>query len=198
MQSSAGWRGSVAAAAISGLAGASAGVSLAGPYNFAASVFLAGLMGTIAFVDFREFRVPDALNLPAALGGLIVVALEARWLAIDVLPALGSALISVLVCGGIFLVLREVFFRLRGYEGLGFGDVKLAATGGIWLGWQDLPLAVLVSAIGAIILVAVASVAGRGAWSRERKIPFATFLAPAIWCCWVYVRTVSYWPEIVR
>jgi leader peptidase (prepilin peptidase) / N-methyltransferase len=192
MQSSAGWRWSLAVAAMSAFVGAIAGAFLTGPYQLAASVFLAGLMGTIAFVDFREFRVPDILNLPAALGGLVVVALDARWLAIDVLPALGSAVLSMLVCGGIFLVLREAFFRLRGYEGLGFGDVKLAATGGVWLGWQDFPLAVLVAAIGAIILVAVATFAGRGAWSRERKIPFATFLAPAIWCCWIYVRTVSY------
>ena len=192
MRSSAGWRWSLAVAAISALVGAIAGASLVGPYQLAASVFLAGLMGPIAFVDFREFRVPDILNLSAALGGLVVVALDASWLAIDVLPALGSAVLSMLVCGGIFLVLREAFFRLRDYEGLGFGDVKLAATGGVWLGWQDFPLAVLVAAVGAIVLVAVASVAGRGAWSRERKIPFATFLAPAIWCCWVYVRTVSY------
>jgi len=191
MRSSAGWRWSLAAAAISALVGAIAGASLAGPYHLAASIFLAGLMGTIAFVDFREFRVPDALNLPAAVGGLVLSALDARWLAIDMLPALGSAVLSMLVCGGIFLVLREAFFRLRGYEGLGFGDVKLAATGGVWLGWQDFPLAVLVAAVGAILLVAVATFAGRGAWSRERQIPFATFLAPAIWCCWVYVQTVS-------
>ena len=192
MRSSAGWRWSLAAAAISALVGAIAGASLAGPYHLAASIFLAGLMGTIAFVDFREFRVPDALNLPAAVGGLVLSALDARWLAIDMLPALGSAVLSMLVCGGIFLMLREAFFRLRGYEGLGFGDVKLAATGGVWLGWQDFPLAVLVAAIGAIALVAVATVAGRAAWSRERKIPFATFLAPAIWGCWVYVQTSSY------
>ncbi len=39
-------------------------------------------------------------------------------------------MIAVAVCGGVFLAVRELFFRLRGIDGLGLGDVKLAAAGG--------------------------------------------------------------------
>jgi leader peptidase (prepilin peptidase)/N-methyltransferase len=188
MASRAGWFWTVAAAALGALVGAAAGTSLFEPYQVAASVFLAAMMAAIAFVDFRELRVPDILNLIAAGGGLVVAGLDARWLAQGVLPALAAALLSMLICSGVFFLLRETFFRLRGFEGLGLGDVKLAATGGIWLSWRDFPLAVLVAAIVAILLIAVAALLSRGAWSRERKIPFATFLAPAIWLCWIYVR----------
>jgi leader peptidase (prepilin peptidase)/N-methyltransferase len=188
MASRAGWFWTVAAAALGALVGAAAGTSLFEPYQVAASVFLAAMMAAIAFVDFRELRVPDILNLIAAGGGLVVAGLDARWLAQGILPALAAALLSLLICGGVFFLLRETFFRLRGFEGLGLGDVKLAATGGIWLSWRDFPLAVLVAAIVAILLIAVAALLSRGAWSRGRKIPFATFLAPAIWLCWIYLR----------
>lgn len=188
MASRAGWFWTVAAAALAALLGAAAGTWLFEPYQITASAFLAGMMGAIALVDLRELRVPDVMNLMAGAGGLVVTILDARWLGQGLVPALAAALLSMLICGGVFFLLREAFFRLRGFEGLGLGDVKLAATGGIWIGWRDFPLAVLVAAIVAILLIAAAALLSRGAWSRERKIPFATFLAPAIWLCWIYLR----------
>jgi len=188
MASRAGWFWTVAAAALAALLGAAAAASLFEPYQVAASAFLACLMGAIALVDFRELRVPDVMTLMVAAGGYGLTILDARWLGQGIFPALADAILSMLICGGVFLLLREAFFRLRGFEGLGLGDVKLAATGGIWLGWRDFPLAVLVAAIVAILLIAARAVLNRGTWSRERKIPFATFLAPAIWLCWIYLR----------
>ena len=190
MEPRAGRRLTIVAAAVSAFVGVVAGASLAGPYQLAASTFLAGLMGTIAFVDFRELRVPDALNVPGAVGGFVVAILDARWSQSPVLPALGWALLAMILCGGVFFLLREVFFRLRGVEGLGFGDVKLAATGGIWLGWELFAAATTVAAIVAIGWVAIAATLTQS-WPRERKIPFAAFLAPAIWFAWVYARAES-------
>ncbi len=177
----------IAAAAVSALIGVAVGWALAEPYQIAASAFLAGTMGAIAFEDWRRLRVPDAWNLLAALGGFVVVLLDAWSWGGDLLAALGWPAISMILCGGAFYLLREVFFRLRGIEGLGFGDVKLAATGGIWLGWELFPVAVMIAAVGAIVWIVVAVALRRG-WPRERKIPFAAFLAPAIWFCWVYAR----------
>jgi leader peptidase (prepilin peptidase)/N-methyltransferase len=133
-------------------------------------------------------RVPDLWNVLAALGGLVVVVFDA-WAVDAGLPAgLGHAALSALLCGGAFFLLREAFFRLRGVEGLGFGDVKLAATGGIWLGWELFPLAVVVAAFVAILWVVAVVLIAR-AWERQRKIPFAAFLAPSIWICFAYART---------
>jgi len=178
---------SIAAAAFAALIGAAVGATLAEPYQVAASSFLAGTMGVIAFEDVRRMRVPNVWNALAAIGGLLVVMVEAWRLGFDLLAAIGWAALSAVICGGVFFLLRELFFRLRRVEGLGFGDVKLAATGGVWLGWELFPMAVSVAAIGAIVWVAVAAAVSRS-WPRERKIPFAAFLAPAIWVAWVYSR----------
>jgi leader peptidase (prepilin peptidase) / N-methyltransferase len=180
-------RHSSIAAAAAVLIGADAGATLPEPYQIAASAFLAGTMGAMAFEDVRSMRVPNVWNAVAATGGFVVVIIEAWRLGFDLLGAIGWAALSAVICGGVFFLLRELFFRLRGVEGLGFGDVKLAATGGVWLGWELFPVAVSVAAIGAIAWVAVAAAVSRS-WPRERKIPFAAFLAPAIWIAWVYSR----------
>ena len=89
------------------------------------------------------------------------------------------------LCGGVFLLLREVFYRLRKKEGLGLGDVKLAATGGIWLGWEMFALAVAIAAFAALLIVGAGALRSR-AWPGERRIPLAVFLAPAIFGAWYF------------
>jgi leader peptidase (prepilin peptidase)/N-methyltransferase len=182
-----GRQSAIIAAIVAALVGAAAGAQLGQPDQIAASALLACLMGSIAFEDIRDLRIPNALNALAALGGFVVVAIEAWRFDASVLSALGWAALSAGICGGVFFVLRELFFRLRGLEGLGFGDVKLAAAGGIWLGWETFPQAVLVAAFGAILWVVTTALLSRS-WARDRKIPFAAFLAPAIWIAWVYAR----------
>ncbi|MDQ3560170.1 MAG: prepilin peptidase, partial [Pseudomonadota bacterium] len=80
-------------------------------------------------------------------------------------------------------LLREAFFRLRGVDGLGLGDVKLAAAGGIWLGWELFATAIMLAAIGALAFVATRTIL-EGPWPRTRRIPFALYLAPGIWVSW--------------
>jgi leader peptidase (prepilin peptidase)/N-methyltransferase len=157
------------------------------PYQIVLSAVLAGSMGAIAVEDVRSLRVPDAWNLPAALAGFAAVAWEAWAVGLSPLAALAHAALSGIICGGVFYLLREFFFRVRGSEGLGFGDVKLAASGGIWLGWEVFPAVVTLAAMAAILWIIGVALIERG-WSREGKIPFATFLAPAIWICWLYAR----------
>jgi leader peptidase (prepilin peptidase)/N-methyltransferase len=183
------WKSGVVAALVSAVIGGLAAADLwpGDPIRIAASAFLAATMGAIAAEDMRRMRVPDAWSLPAALGGFIAVALEARSIGSTPLMMLGHAMVSLIVCGGAFYLLREIYFRWRGVEGLGFGDVKLAATGGIWLGWEIFPAVVTIAAVGAILWVIGAAALKRG-WPKERKIPFGAFLAPAIWICWVLSR----------
>ncbi len=179
------WRSGFPSAVACALLGAGAAWALTG--EILAAGFLAGTMGAIAVEDLRRMRVPDAWNLPAAIGGFAAVAWEARAMGVAPLAALGHAALSLIVCGGVFYLLREIFFRWRGAEGLGLGDVKLAATGGVWLGWENFPAVVTLAALSAIAWVAAISLAHKG-WPRERKIPFGAFLAPAIWVCWIYAR----------
>lgn len=164
-------------------AGLLAAVLLGGPIRIGASVILAVSMAAIALEDARRLRVPDSWNLVAALAGLAAVALEAQPGLSAMLTAIGLAALQAVICGGAFLLVREVFFRLRGVEGLGFGDVKLAATAGIWLGWQLFAVTVTLAALATLLWVALQAAASRG-WPADRKIPLGAFLAPAIWVCW--------------
>src|SRR5437016_5299328 len=123
----------------SGLVVAAAAVSLVvawGPCGLLGAS-LALLMGTIAVADLRSFTIPDTANAASLLLALVhsVVCNPGAWieaLAWAVLAALGLALA--------FLALREIHMRLRGLEGLGLGDVKLAAVAGAWLNWVTIPL----------------------------------------------------------
>src|SRR6185295_6717201 len=83
--------------------------------------------------------------------------------------------------GAVFWLVREVYWRLRRREGLGLGDVKLAAAGGAWVGWEHLADVVLLSAAAALSLaVALAALRG-GRLSGAERLPFGAFLAPSIW-----------------
>jgi leader peptidase (prepilin peptidase) / N-methyltransferase len=175
-----------AVAAVGALAGGLGAVPLLEPLAIAASAVLAGLMAAIAAEDIRRLRVPDLLNALVALSGLAFAAAD---LGEDALRNLLWASVQMLLCGGALLFLREAFFRLRGLDGLGLGDVKLAAAAGAWLGVEGFAYAVLLAALGALVFVAVVH-RRQGAWARERRIPFAFYLAPAIWACWFTLQLV--------
>jgi leader peptidase (prepilin peptidase)/N-methyltransferase len=164
-------------------AGLLAAFLLGGPFRIGASVILAVSMAAIAIEDARRLRVPDAWNLVAALAGITAVVLEAQPGLWATLAAIGLAALQAVICGGAFLAVREVFFRLRGVEGLGFGDVKLAATAGIWLGWQLFAVTVMLAALATLLWIALQTAVSCG-WPADRKIPLGAFLAPAIWVCW--------------
>jgi len=169
-----------------GLAGAGIG-ALAGafrlpPVEIAFSAVLAGIMAGIAAEDLQRFRVPDLANLAAVIAGVLAAFVSGRS-AGNATAAVGAALLSAALCGGALLLVREAFFRFRGVDGLGLGDVKLAAAGGIWLGAELFATAVMIAAFGALAFVAVRTVR-EGPWPASRRIPFALYLAPAIWVCW--------------
>jgi leader peptidase (prepilin peptidase)/N-methyltransferase len=160
------------------------------PGDIAASAALGGAMSAIAAEDVRRLRVPDGVNAFAAIVGLATIWTEARSAGQDSLAVLGAAALAAALCAGALYIVREAFYRLRGFDGLGFGDVKLGATAGIWLGWEQFPFAVLIAATGALAYVAWRTVAD-GAWPKDRRIPFAAFLAPAIWLCWLLSRGLA-------
>jgi leader peptidase (prepilin peptidase) / N-methyltransferase len=143
---------------------------------------LALLMLAIAAIDGRRFIIPNQLSLATlGLGLLHATLLEPH----DVLAALGGAMLRGAVLALMFLALRELYLRLRGREGLGFGDVKLAGAGGVWLGWSMMPVAVEIAALGALAYYGLRHAAGLQAIRASSRIPFGLFLAPAIWLAWL-------------
>lgn len=146
------------------------------------SCLLGWTMLAIAVVDARRFIIPDVLSLPAIPAGLLASGRLMDGSAADLVRV--DHVIGMLAGGlGLWLV-RAAYFRVRRREGLGLGDVKLAAVAGAWIGWQSLSDAILLAAALALSLaIALALVRGREL-SAAAKIPFGCFLAPSIWLVW--------------
>ena len=126
----------------------------------------------LALLDYEHYWLPNKLTYPLIAAGLAVTA----WLAPSLLlhHIIGAA-------AGLALLwaVAAAYGRLRGRVGLGGGDAKLFAAAGAWLGWYDLPLVLLGASLAG--LAAALSVHGRKASFLTRRLPFGTFLAPAIW-----------------
>ncbi len=95
--------------------------------------------------------------------------------------AIGTALALAL--------LRSCYAGLKGREGLGFGDIKLAAAVGAWLPLAAIPVCFALATISALVSVILARLHGKRI-DATMKLPFGTFLCPALWLIF-YVGEVS-------
>ncbi|HDR9009825.1 prepilin peptidase [Burkholderia vietnamiensis] len=119
-------------------------------------------------IDIRTGYLPDSMTLPLLWAGL---ALNLAGM----FTSLQSAVIGAM-SGYLFLWSIYWLFRwLRGIEGIGFGDLKLLAALGAWMGWAALPQVVLFAAVTGAIVGLVAT--WRGRMRFEEPIPFGPFLA---------------------
>lgn len=155
-----------AAAVLAGLAAWRFGFSLA----MLAALTLCWALLALAVIDFDTQFLPDSITLPLTWAGLAFNLFGA-------LTDLGSAVIGA-IAGYLFLWSIYWLFKLAtGREGMGFGDFKLLAALGAFLGWQMLPLVVLLSSVaGALIGGALILAARRG---RNIPMPFGPYLALA-------------------
>jgi leader peptidase (prepilin peptidase) / N-methyltransferase len=128
---------------------------------------------SLAWIDWRQLRLPDALTLPLLGAGLAAAALDGQ-------DALLSGVIGALAGYAALRLVGEGYLGLRGREGLGQGDAKLLAAGGAWLGWEALPWVVLLAALLGLACAIVQRARG-AALTRETALPFGPPLALAIW-----------------
>jgi leader peptidase (prepilin peptidase)/N-methyltransferase len=168
------------AAAIASLEGAP---GLAG----ALGACLAVLMLTIAIIDWRSFIIPNSLNIVGfCLGLLHTVAIEQDDMPVAVMMSFTrGAVLAVL-----FLAIRHGYVRVRKRQGIGLGDIKLAAVAGAWLDWSIMPIAVEIAAFSALSFYAFRHFALGRPISATTRLPFGLFFAPTIWICWLLETTV--------
>ena len=139
------------------------------PAALAALVLLWGLVA-LTVIDLDEQLLPDQLTLPLLWLGLLV---NIDGLFIDLTSAVIGAAAGYLSLWLVF----QVFRLITGREGMGYGDFKLLAVFGAFLGWQMLPLVILLSSlIGAIVGIGLIVLRGR---DRQIPIPFGPYLAAA-------------------
>ena len=135
----------------------------------AGAILFVWAMIALTGIDFDTQLLPDSITLPVWLGLLFNL--------FGTYTSLSSAVIGAMAG---YLSLWSVYWGFRlatGKEGMGFGDFKLLAAIGAWLGWQMLPVTILLSSlVGAIVGVGLIVLAKRG---RNVPIPFGPYLAAA-------------------
>jgi leader peptidase (prepilin peptidase)/N-methyltransferase len=124
----------------------------------------------LTLIDFDEYLLPDDLTLP-----LIWIALFAN--SFSVFTSLENALYGAMTGYLSLWSIYWIFKLVTGKEGMGYGDFKLLAAIGALLGWQTLPLVILLSsAVGAVVGIALILILGR---DKNIPIPFGPYLAAA-------------------
>ena len=137
----------------------------------------------LVFIDIDHMLLPDDITLPLIWSGLLIALLKA-----------GPITLSDAVVGAIlgYLILWMVYWGFKlatGKEGMGFGDFKLLAALGAWLGWQALPMVILISSvIGAVIGIATILFFGG---QRGKPIPFGPYLAGAGWVVLIWGQQIN-------
>jgi leader peptidase (prepilin peptidase)/N-methyltransferase len=126
----------------------------------------------LAFIDQETGYLPDDLTLPLLWIGLIV--------------NLGGAFVPLrdavigAVAGYLFLwTINAAFKALRGMDGMGYGDFKLYAAVGAFLGWKFLPLVILLSSLVGLVFGSLQMFSARRGWDWKFKFHFGPYLALA-------------------
>ena len=148
---------------------------------------LALAMLAISVVDGQSFIIPDPLNAAGLALGLASSAVLGQG---DLVAAMAGSVLRAAVLALSFFALRLIYARLRGRQGIGLGDVKLAAVAGIWLDWSVMPIAVEIAALSALSIYALRRYVLRHPVRSSSRMPFGLYFAPAIWIGWLLQTTV--------
>jgi len=136
----------------------------------AAACVLLWTLLALTMIDFDTQLLPDDITLPLVWAGLLVN----LW---GLFTPLASAVVGAIAGYLTLWTIYWLFKLIRGKEGMGYGDFKLLAALGAWLGWKMLPLIVLLSSVvGAVLGLALIAFKGR---AHDVPMPFGPFLAIA-------------------
>lgn len=145
-------------------------------------VLLTCVLITLTFIDFDHKLLPDEIVLPTLWLGL----------GLSVLPVFSQpsdAIIGAIAGYLCFWVVFQVFLKLTGKEGMGYGDFKLMALLGAWLGWAYLPQIVLISTVVGSIVGICMMVFKKS--SSDLAIPFGPYIALAGWLAMLWGNEIN-------
>jgi leader peptidase (prepilin peptidase)/N-methyltransferase len=118
-------------------------------------------------IDLRHRILPNVITLTGIAAGVLA--------SLALPPGLVSSLIGVILGGGLLFLLSEGYYRLRGHEGLGMGDVKMLAMIGAFLGWRLTLVTLFLASLAGSVIGLTLIAASRG--GMKTALPFGTFLA---------------------
>ncbi len=130
-------------------------------------VLFACLLIVLFVTDLQHKILPNVLTLPGIVFGFVC--------SLFLPPGWRDSLIGILVGGGVLFAIAEGYYRIRGEEGLGMGDVKLLAMIGAFLGWKLVILTLMLASLSGSIIGVAMIVSKRG--DMKYALPFGTFLA---------------------
>ena len=153
-------------------------------WGLLAALLLTWVLVALTFIDLDKMLLPDQLTLPLLWGGLLFN------LTGGFVP-LADAVIGAMAGYLVLWSLYWAFKLLTGKEGMGYGDFKLLAALGAWLGWQALPIVLLLSSlVGAIIGISLILLRNH---HQGKPIPFGPYLAIAGWIALLWGDTITRW-----
>ena len=136
----------------------------------------------LTMIDIHKQLLPDNLTLPLLWAGLLF-ALN------DTYTTLQAAVIGAIAGYMVLWIVFHIFKLVTGKEGMGFGDFKLLAALGGWMGWTMLPQIILVSSVIGAAAGSIMLVAGRT--RRRQPIPFGPYLALAGWIALLWGNDIN-------
>jgi len=158
--------------ALTGLLSVGLGLQFGPSVTLFGALLLSWALIALAVIDIDTQLLPDDITLPLLWLGLLFNLVTGY-------VALTDAVIGAMAGYLLLWSLYWAFRLLTGKEGMGYGDFKLLAALGAWLGWQALPLIILLSSlVGAIVGIAMIVITRRG---RNVPIPYGPYLAAAGW-----------------
>lgn len=160
-------------------------------YHFGGAnlVLLAALLFTwallaLTMIDIDTMLLPDSITLPLLWLGLLVNLF-------GMFTSLQDAVIGAMAGYGVLWSVFWLFKLATGKEGMGYGDFKLLAALGAWLGWQALPMIILLSSfVGAVLGILIMYLQRRG---KDIPMPFGPYLAIAGWIAMVWGADLMNW-----
>jgi len=146
------------------------------------ALLLTWVLIVLSFIDIDHQLLPDQLTLPILWLGIFINLF-------DVFTDLQSSVIGAIAGYLSLWAVYKLFKLLTGKEGMGYGDFKLLALLGAWLGWQYIPLIILLSSlVGAVIGIAMIILVKH---DHRQPIPFGPYLAAAGWLALIWGDAIN-------
>lgn len=147
------------------------------------AVLITWLLIAMTFIDIDKMLLPDQLTLPLLWLGLLLSTNNIFVSAADAIIGAAAGYLSL-------WSLYWAFKLLTGKEGMGYGDFKLLAALGALVGWQYLPIVILLSSlVGAVVGISMILLKGK---DKSQPIPFGPYLAIAGWLTLLYGQQITH------
>lgn len=133
------------------------------------------MLWPLIWIDLETGLLPDAITFPGIAAGILSGIISGHW---------QDSVIGAVAGYGVFWLVARIFLLLTGREGLGYGDFKLLAMLGAFLGWQALPFIIFLSSFCGAVIGSVYLLLARK--HARTQIPFGPYLAVSgmVWLLW--------------